>query len=82
MEVFDLGIQPLANDFRKEGEEHAGYAPLKVLFCPRCSLAQLSVTVDPKVLYRNYSYVTSPSDMMREHFERWLAPPAPAGARE
>lgn len=68
--VFDLGIQPLANDFRKEEEDQAGYAPLKVLFCPRCSLAQLSVVVDPEVMYRNYSYVTSPSDTMRAHFDR------------
>lgn len=67
--VFDLGIQPLANDFRSEKEEHSGYAPLKVLFCPRCSLAQLSVVVNPGILYSNYSYVTSPSDSMLRHFE-------------
>lgn len=66
--VFDLGIQPLANDFCKDGEPHAGYVPLKVLYCPRCSLAQLSVVVDPVTLYRHYAYVTSPSKMMRQHF--------------
>lgn len=67
--VFDLGIQPLANDFRTPYEEQAGYAPLKVLLCPRCTLAQLSVVVDPQVMYRNYSYVTSPSETMRKHFD-------------
>lgn len=72
IEVFDLGIQPLANDFTKPGEAQAGYAPLKVLFCPRCSLAQLSVVVDPSILYSHYAYVTSPSAMMREHFERLI----------
>lgn len=66
--VFDLGIQPLANDFRRDGEEYSGYAPLKVLLCPRCGLAQLSVVVKPEILYRNYSYVTSPSKTMRDHF--------------
>lgn len=65
--VLDLGIQPLANDFRKPGEAHAGYAPLKVLFCPRCHLAQLSVVVDPHILYDRYSYVTSPSKTMADH---------------
>jgi len=70
--VLDLGVQPLANDFRREGEPHAGFAPLEVLFCPRCSLAQLSVVVDPSTLYKNYSYVTSPSRTMREHFESLL----------
>jgi SAM-dependent methyltransferase len=72
IEVLDLGIQPLANDFVREGEEHAGYAPLKVLFCPRCSLAQLSVVVDPHILYDTYSYVTSSSQMMREHFQNLM----------
>ena len=69
IEVFDLGVQPLSNDFRRAGEAHAGYAPLKVLFCPRCSLAQLSVAVQPEILYSNYSYVTSPSAMMKAHFD-------------
>jgi hypothetical protein len=47
--VFDLGVQPLANDFRKDGELRAGHVPLKVLLCPKCSLGQLSVVVDPTV---------------------------------
>lgn len=72
IEVVDLGIQPLANDFCVDGEPRDGYAPLKVLFCPRCSLAQLSVVVDPAILYRHYSYVTSPSNMMQEHFRRLM----------
>lgn len=67
--VFDLGIQPLANDFCGPNEEHSGYAPLKVMFCPRCTLAQLSVVVDPEILYRHYNYVTSASDTMMSHFE-------------
>jgi hypothetical protein len=71
--VFDLGLQPLANDFKREGDEHAGFVPLKVLFCPRCTLAQLSVVVDPKILYANYPYVTSPSATMQEHFTRLIA---------
>lgn len=72
IEVLDLGVQPLANDFCRDGEPRAGFAPLKVLFCPRCTLAQLSVVVDPKVLYNHYSYVTSPSAMMRAHFKNLI----------
>jgi SAM-dependent methyltransferase len=67
-----LGVQPLANDFRKDGELRAGHVPLKVLLCPKCSLGQLSVVVDPTVLYANYSYVTSPSLTMQDHFNRLL----------
>lgn len=69
--VFDLGVQPLANDFSLACEESAGYAPLLVLFCPRCTLAQLSVTVRPELLYRYYRYVTSASLTMHRHFD-WL----------
>lgn len=67
--VFDLGVQPLANDFCADGEERAGWAPLKVLHCPQCWLGQLSVTVNPEVLYRRYFYVTSPGSTMHAHFE-------------
>jgi len=72
VEVFDLKRQPLANDFCREDEERAGCAPLKVLFCPNCSLAQLSVTVRPDILYRHYAYVTSPSETMRLHFKQLI----------
>lgn len=72
--VFDLGLQPLANDFCKATEERAGFAPLEVLYCPKCSLAQLSVVVKPEILYLHYNYVTSKSQTMRRHFENlWQA---------
>lgn len=70
--VFDMGVQPLANDFCLPDEDHAGYAPLQVVFCPRCTLSQLSVVVDPEILYRRYLYVTSKSDTMQRHFHRLL----------
>lgn len=71
--VLDLGVQPLANDFRKPGEERAGFAPLKVMYCPRCTLAQLSVVVKPEILYSFYPYRTSPSNTLRHHFQSLLS---------
>jgi SAM-dependent methyltransferase len=70
IEVFDLGVQPLANSFASSEYEHPCFAPLKVLFCPRCTLAQLSVVVRPDILYSNYAYITSASDTMKAHFAR------------
>lgn len=67
--VFSLGVQPLANDFHQPIQECAGYAPLEVLFCPKCTLAQLSVVVRPDILYHNYPYITSTSDTIMTHFE-------------
>lgn len=66
--VFDLGVQALANDFVRDGEPLQGHYPLKVLFCENCTLSQLSVVVDPNVLYRDYKYVTSASQTMKAHF--------------
>ena len=66
-QVADFGIVPLANDFKKLHEEREGFAPLSVLLCERCSLAQLSVVVKPEVLYSNYSYVSSTSKTMLDH---------------
>lgn len=67
-EVYDLGVQPLANNFCTADQESAGHAPLKVMFCQECTNAQLSVVVDPNIIYRNYPYVTSKSETMRIHF--------------
>lgn len=69
VEVMDLGLQPLANAFADATSDQSGYAPLKVLVCPECGLAQLSVVVDPRILYSNYAYVTSHSQTMMKHFE-------------
>lgn len=66
--AFDLGLQPLANDFTPETGDSNGYAPLEVLFCQECTLAQLSVVVKPEILYANYPYVTSRSQTMQRHF--------------
>lgn len=70
VKVFSLGNQPLANDFKTVDEAHEGLAPLEILFCTDCTLAQLSVVVDPVLIYsRNYPYVTSSSQTMQQHFE-------------
>lgn len=70
--IADFGPTPMANDFADIKQEHKGFAPLELLFCERCSLAQLSVTVDPEVLYLNYPYVTSKSEMMTRHISGLL----------
>jgi C-methyltransferase C-terminal domain/Methyltransferase domain len=58
----------LANDFCLPLEPRQGFAPLEVLLCPQCNLAQLSVVVDPEILYSRYAYITSSSDTMQSHF--------------
>lgn len=68
--VFDLGNQPLANNFVRSGEARQGFYPLKIALCRGCGLAQLSVVVDRDTLYKNYSYVSSASATMQRHYDR------------
>jgi novobiocin biosynthesis protein NovU/D-mycarose 3-C-methyltransferase len=78
--VLDLGEQPLANAF---GPDPAPRAPLVVLHCPRCTLIQLSVVVDPAVLYApGYAYVQqSRSPSMKAHFAALIADIRATGAK-
>jgi SAM-dependent methyltransferase len=46
-------------------------APLDLMFCPRCSLVQISVSVDPKILFcEDYPYFSSVSKALLEHSRR------------
>ena len=68
--VLDLGFTPLANSFlpRSElGTEEPRY-PLHVYFCKACAHVQLMDVVPAEHLFRDYIYVTSTSDMLRQHF--------------
>lgn len=67
--VLNLGVMPLANAFKKDGDPRPGHYPVELLVCPRCTLGQLSAVVDPVVMYDNYPYVTSPSQTMLGHFD-------------
>jgi hypothetical protein len=57
----DLGLMPLANNLETTSEKAKAMErhPLQVMFCEECSLSQLSVVVDPSVLYSHYVYRSS-----------------------
>jgi SAM-dependent methyltransferase len=67
--VLDLGNTALANDFLSPEEirDYHTFLPLRVVLCPDCSLVQLADTVDPKILYSRYAYITSTSRTMDAH---------------
>jgi hypothetical protein len=68
---FDLGLQPLANNLPRTLDEDAALPryPLALTRCPNCYLVQLTVVVDPKVLFDEYLYVTGVSKSFHAHFE-------------
>ncbi|HXT12292.1 MAG TPA: class I SAM-dependent methyltransferase [Candidatus Angelobacter sp.] len=67
--ILDLGKTALANDFLtpEEAPSYKTSLPLRVVLCRDCSLVQLADTVDPKVLYSRYAYITSTSHTMDTH---------------
>lgn len=67
--VLALGASPLANALRRaetRDQPEARY-PLDVLRCPACSLVQLSISVAPELLFRDYVYLSSVSDAFVTH---------------
>jgi SAM-dependent methyltransferase len=66
-----LGETSLANSFVRPDAARAPElrVPLEVMRCERCGLVQLTVVVDPEVMFRDYLYATSASAPMRGHFD-------------
>jgi len=70
--VLNLGRTPLANRLPRPGQldEPEPTFPLELVFCDRCALLQINVTVPPDVLFRDYLYFSSFSDTMLRHAEQ------------
>ncbi|QDP63309.1 MAG: putative c-methyltransferase [Prokaryotic dsDNA virus sp.] len=66
----DLGKQPLANNLTDAPGllENDGYE-LKVNYCNQCWHSQLSISVDPELLFKDYYYVTGTSKTMNDYCE-------------
>ena len=67
--ILSLGKTPLANGLLREDELAVREStwPLDLAWCPDCSLAQITETVPPEVLFREYAYFSSFSDTMVAH---------------
>jgi SAM-dependent methyltransferase len=66
--VMSLGSTPLANSLvRDRAEAPEPRYPLDLVFCPTCSLVQITETVPPEQLFGEYLYFSSFSDTMLAH---------------
>jgi len=65
----DLGQIPLVNSYvhRKNKESAEEKYPLQLDYCTNCSQSQLSIVVDPKILYQVYFYRSSISKTFIQH---------------
>src|SRR6202165_3629223 len=67
--VLSLGSTPLANALITEAQldQPESTYPLDLAFCPQCTLVQITETVPPEELFREYLYFSSFSDTMLRH---------------
>jgi len=68
-QVLSLGRTPLANALLTSEQltEDEETFPLDLAFCPQCTLVQITETVSPEKLFREYFYLSSFSDTMLRH---------------
>ena len=67
--ILDLGHTPLANALLTAEQLSAPDRtyPLELVFCAGCTLVQITETVPPEELFREYFYLSSFSDTMLRH---------------
>ena len=67
--ILSLGAMPLANALLSLDDLNRTEPlyPLDLAFCPHCALVQITETVPPDLLFREYLYFSSFSDTMLEH---------------
>ncbi len=74
IEYLDLGNQPLANSFltKKKIPLEKKY-PLKLMLCKNCSLSQLSIVINPKIIFNDYDYLSSSSKALKNHYSKLVS---------
>lgn len=72
--IYNFGLMPIGNDLQNnilKSLECKKY-PLKLINCLKCNHFQLSISVNPKLLYaKNYTYLTGVTKTFKEHFENY-----------
>ena len=70
--ALDLGEQPLANSYKNLTDDPEARYPLAVRLCHDCFHLQLSHTVDPTIIYKNYLYATGTNQTIKD-YSKWFA---------
>ena len=69
--VFNFGLIPLGNNLQKSKLQSINCQkyPLALNQCSTCNHYQLSISVNPKILYaKNYTYLTGVTNTFKKHF--------------
>jgi len=67
--IISFGSVPLANSLltAEQLDQPETKYPLDLVFCPNCTLVQITCTVPPEEIFRHYLYFSSFSDTVLEH---------------
>ena len=68
--ILDLKNQPPANSLHKNKKKQI-YFPLKLYFCKKCSLAQLTKFPDKNYLFKKYFWVTATSKTANNYAKKF-----------
>ncbi len=69
--VFDLNKQPLANSYLINKRIKEKKYELKVNACLNCTHLQLSISVNPKKIYKNYDYVSGTTQTYKRYMKKF-----------
>lgn len=64
---------PLANTYPKVPKYDLPTYPLKVNICKDCTHTQLTIAVDPDLLFKDYLYVSGTTQTLQRHFESFVS---------
>ena len=70
-QIISFGKTPLADALVTEEllDKPEIMAQLELVFCPDCTLVQITESIDPEILFcRNYPYFSSVSESLLKHF--------------
>jgi hypothetical protein len=67
IDILHLGDQPLANSLKKNQKGNEEKFPLSISFCEKSSLLQLNETIDKKILFNHYVWVTGTSQSAKNY---------------
>lgn len=67
----DLGMQPVSDLVLAEAELNRPetFYPMRLQHCPACGLTQLSYIVDPKIVYKNFPFVSGTTKTATRHLQ-------------
>ena len=77
-QIYNFGLIPIGNNLLKSkvSSLNSEKFPLTLMNCLTCNHFQLSISIDPKILYaKNYTYLTGVTKTFKEHFSdysRWI----------